>query len=363
MNGMNVPRCASGAFGMMLVVLLSDIILLTNLYAQTRPKMQIAFVSNRDGNSEIYVIDGHGKNLRNLTNNPNTDRDPAWSPDGREIVFSSFRHGEIGHGKSAIYVMRADGENVRRLTNNPDGAGQPAWSPDNRQIIFSSYRYHAGDSGPQIYVMQADGANVRRLTDHSALDYHPTWSPDGRRIAFQSDRNRLVWLDDDIYVMDTDGKNIRNLTEHPGRDRHPMWSPNGHQIVFASIRVGNFGDGNFDAGNYDIYIMNADGKNIRRLTKDPSDEILPAWSLNGQKIIFSSNRAGNSDIYMINADGTNLRQLTNHPAEDWGPTVTLSVSPVGKRTTVWGTVEASRKINSHQTVTSRSGEFAQFRAI
>lgn len=343
MNRTNVSKFALIAFGMMLVVLLSDVTPLTNLQAQVHSKMQIAFVSNRDGNKEIYVMDGHGKNLRNLTNNPDTDRDPAWSPDGREIVFSSFRHGGIGHGHSAIYVMGADGKNVRRLTYNPEGAGQPAWSPDNRQITFSSYRYYAGDSGPQIYVMQADGANVRRLTDHSALDYHPAWSPDGRSIAFQSDRNRLVWLDDDIYLMDANGKNIRNLTEHPGRDRHPMWSPNGRQIVFTSIRVGNFGDGNFDAGNYDIYIMNADGKNIRRLTKDPSDEILPAWSPNGQKIVFSSNREGNSDIYMINADGINLRQLTNHLADDWGPTVTLSVSPAGKRTTIWGRLKQIEK--------------------
>ena len=187
MNRMNASRFASVAFGMTLVVLLGGITPFTNLYAQVRPKMQIAFVSNRDGNSEIYIIDGHGKNLRNLTNNPDTDRDPVWSPDGREIVFSSFRHGENGHGKSAIYVMRADGKNVRRLTNNPDGAGQPAWSPD------------------------------------------------GRRIAFQSDRNRLVGLDDDIYVMDANGKNIRNLTEHPGRDRHPTWSPDGRQIAFAAV--------------------------------------------------------------------------------------------------------------------------------
>ena len=343
MNRMNVSRFASIVFGMMLVVLLSSITFLIDLQAQARPKMQIAFVSERDGNSEIYVMDGHGKNLRNLTNNPDTDRDPAWSPDGREIVFSSFRHGGIGHGHSAIYVMGADGRNVRRLTYNPEGAGQPAWSPDNRQITFSSYRYYAGDSGPQIYVMQADGANVRRLTDHSALDYHSAWSPDGHRIAFQSDRNRLVWLDDDIYVMDANGGNIRNLTEHPGRDRHPMWSPNGRQIVFSSIRVGNFGDGNFDAGNYDIYIMSADGKNIRRLTKDPSDDILPAWSHNGQEIVFSSNRDGNSDIYVMNADGTNIRQLTNHLADDWGPTVTLSVSPIGKQTTIWGRLKQVEK--------------------
>ena len=109
--------CALVAFGMMLVALLGNVTFLIDL--QARPRVQIAFVSNRDGNKEIYVMDGNGKNLRNLTNNPDTDRDPAWFPDGREVVFSSFRYEGIGHGKSAIYVMNADGTNLRQLTNHP----------------------------------------------------------------------------------------------------------------------------------------------------------------------------------------------------------------------------------------------------
>ena len=173
------------------------------------------------------------------------------------------------------------------------------------------------------------------------------------RLPFNRIENRInisswgIRLDDDIYVMDANGKKIQNLTKHLGRDRHPAWSPNGRQIAFSSIRVGNFGDGNFDAGNYDIYVMDANGKNVRRMTEDRSDDILPAWSPNGQKIAFSSRREGNFDIYVMNADGTNVRQLTNHPADDWGPTfgftVAFSVSPSGKRATRWGRLKQIRK--------------------
>ena len=120
MNRMNASRSATVTFGMVLVALLSDVIPLTHLYAQVRPKMQIAFVTNRAGNSEIYVIDGDGKNLRNLTNNPDTDRDPAWSPNGQKIVFSSNREGNYD-----IYMMNADGTNIHQLTNHPADDWQP----------------------------------------------------------------------------------------------------------------------------------------------------------------------------------------------------------------------------------------------
>ena len=136
-----------------------------------------------------------GGNLRRLTNHSADDWYPSWSADGRSIAFVSRRD-----GNAEIYVMDADGGNLRRLTNHSADDWYPSWSADGRSIAFYSYR----DGNAEIYVMDADGSNLRRLTNHSADDYSPSWSADGRSIAFTSERdgNR------EIYVMDADGGNL-----------------------------------------------------------------------------------------------------------------------------------------------------------
>ncbi len=133
--------------------------------------------------------------------------------------------------------MDADGRNVRQLTDDPESNVLPDWSPANTptptptvtptptpeppavrtQIVFTSNR----DGDLHIYVMDADGGNVRQLTDDPAWDRYPAWSPDGTQIAFTSDRDG----DEDIYVMDADGGNVRQLTDDPGEDYAPAWSP------------------------------------------------------------------------------------------------------------------------------------------
>jgi len=148
------------------VLLSSGILLFTNLRAQTPKQAQIAFVSNRDGNNEIYVMDADVKNQRNLTNNPADDWRAAWSPDGRRIAFGSNRD-----GNGEIYVMDADGNHPRRLTKNAVGDVALDWSPDGQRIAFTSFR----DGNWEIYVMDADGKNQRRLTNNPADDYSPDW--------------------------------------------------------------------------------------------------------------------------------------------------------------------------------------------
>ena len=165
---------------------------------------QIAFVSRRAGNVDIYVMDADGSNLHRLTDNSEADHSPTWSPDGTQIAFVSDRSGDWN-----IYVMDADGEDeyLHRLTNNDGYDANPAWSPDGSQIAFMSNR--AGDW--DIYVMDADGSNLRWLAYTSNYEGYPAWSPDGQKIAFVS--NRAGDLDDRyIYVMDADGSNPRRLT-------------------------------------------------------------------------------------------------------------------------------------------------------
>ena len=244
----------------------------------------IAFASRRgDTNGDIYVMDADGDNERRLTNHTSQDMSPSWSPDGRSIAFSSVRD-----GNPEIYVMNASGNNVRRLTNHEGIDREPSWSPDGRSIAFSSVR----DGNPEIYVMNASGDNMRNLTNHPSDDADPTWSPDGRSIAFDSDRDGIG----DIYAMDADGGNVRRLTNHRKQDASPSWSPDGRSIAFFSLRDS---DPAIEGINPEIYVMDADGDNVRRLTSHNAWDFAPSWSPDSRFVVFYSNRGDNRDVYVI----------------------------------------------------------------
>ncbi len=181
-----------------------------------------------------------------------------------KIVFHSNRDGNW-----EIYTMNSDGSNQTRLTFNAVSDAYPVWSPDGRQIAFHSNR----DGNDEICVMDADGRNQRNLTNHPASDSFPDWSPDGSRIIFYSGRevdgrirpNRL-------FVMGSEGTDVESLA-HRGVGKAPKWSPDGTQIAFDCI-----------------YIVNANGRNTRRVPKRPQVDkamVLEGWSPDGTQILYS----------------------------------------------------------------------------
>ena len=300
--------------------------------AWSRDGRTIVFVSWRDGNGEVYAMDADGSGPRNLTQHPAKDVRPAWSPDGRRIAFVSRRD-----GNGEVYIMDADGSGKRNLTRDrASDDDHPTWSPDGRKIAFLRGRpqsqtvdvstWHpqpANCSGSprrcvfrfflyDLYVVNADGSGLRRLTRNQAGTYQVVWSPDGRTIYFGR------------YLVSTDGSGARRLPYIP---LTAVWSPDGGRIAFAGKSPNPAGIGPRYSSHSDIYVMNADGSGKRKLTHNASYNAEPAWSPDGRKIAFQSARDGNREIYVMNADGSGKRNLTRNPARDGRP----SWSPDGRR--------------------------------
>jgi TolB protein len=187
----------------------------------------IAYTSYRRGAPNIFISNIFQGTLEEATKGNSESWLPSWSPDGTRICFSSTRDQP---GNSELYVMNRDGSNIRRLTNDKAADITPTWSPSGTQIAFVSDR----TGTPQIYVIGADGLGLQRITSESYAD-RPTWSPAPfNEIAFAS----RTGPGNDIKVIDLATRQVRQLTFGEGTNESPTWSPNGRHLAFTSTRLG-----------------------------------------------------------------------------------------------------------------------------
>lgn len=274
----------------------------------------IVFQSNRDGQFEIYIMNGDGTGQTRLTNNQTVDQDPTWSRDTRKIAYAS----RLGAASDSfeIFTINSDGSGPTRLTNNSFTDDKPSFSPDGTRIVFRSTRPDILDGEPfansDLYLINADGTGEQRLTTNPGIDREPAFTPDGRILYSQEMPGNVSGIFR-ICRINSDGSGLTPLTTGP-EDARPASSRDGSRIVFTARRD----------GNNEIFVMNANGSNQTRLTTTAAPERAPVFSPDGQRIVFGGQVDSNSDILVMNADGSNANnplRLTTHIQVDTVPDV------------------------------------------
>jgi Tol biopolymer transport system component len=286
--------------------------------ARVRLHGRVAFASDRRRNVDLYLLELPGGQLRRLTSGPAADLSPAWAPDGRRLAFRSDRD-----GNDEVYVMNADGSRQRNLTRNPASDYSPAWSPDGRRIAFATAR--ADPTGNDLWLMDADGTHPRPLVQQDGIDEYPVWSRDGSRLAFGCTLGRVLPSqvgDFEVCVVNADGSGLRRITDAAGISAAGGWSPDGRRVVFASSRDQD-PDGVSACG--DLYLVDADGSHLTRLSNGPASDCGPSFTPDGRHVLFFSDRAdpgGDSDLYAMNPDGSAVTRLTRAHSEEQEPDFT-----------------------------------------
>lgn len=267
---------------------------------------QIAYVSNKTGNKEIWVMDYDGANQHELSTLKSIALTPRWSPDATRIAFTCYVPFR-GITSAQICIYSTESNHLISFPRYRGTNSSPAWSPDGSELAFMSSQ--GGD--PEIYVSDVNGGHLHRVTFAAGVNTSPTWNPKtGKQIVFVSDRAGTPVL----YLSDSDGSNVQKIDlPDMGYVIDPSWSPNGQLVAFSWRRP---------SGNYDIYVMDIVSHQLVELTRDAGRNERPSWAPDGRHLVFESTRTGTRQIWSMLADGSQPRQLTyqgQNESPNWSP--------------------------------------------
>jgi len=262
---------------------------------------KVVFYAMRSGTySYLYVSNAFGFPQNKLSDKTDWDVSPAWSPDNQKIAYEC-QSPILESSVRGICVVNADGTNRKQITFVDTGRHMdPVWSPDGQQIAF--------EWGSDIFTVKLSDISPMQLTKTSETDWEPTWSPDSKKIAFASERDG----NSEIYAMNSDGSEQVNLTQNSADDYLPVWSKDGQYIFFISDR----------SGNDEIFRLTNSTQEIVNITSSPENDYDFSISPDGRKIAF----VRENDVYVMNLDGTQQKRLTYFKGYDGQPTW----SPDGK---------------------------------
>jgi Tol biopolymer transport system component len=297
----------------MAIILVLSILGLSTCYSKKETEVPIlAFASDRSDAGDIFILDQSGQIL-NLTNHPGADWDPAWSPDGRTLAFTSHRS-----GNSDIWLLnsiKTDEESQpHNLTNDPAWDYSPTWSPSGQSVAFISER----DGDPEIFVQNIEEDTAIQLTFNEGMERLPAWSPDGKYIAFAAVRNGI----EEIYRIRPDGTDEQLVTPHPVQGTAPAWAPDSQRLAFIGWNEEN---------QPGIYIIGPALEDMTLLYQGSRWLGSLDWSADGQWLTFTSWEAGNHEVYALPVSGSFPIRLTTDLAWDdfltINPLTTLTSMP------------------------------------
>ncbi len=275
---------------------------------------QIVFASSRSVVPQLYLVNADGTDLTQLTNMDNGACQPSWAPDGTRLVFISpcLGRGEIFetiYNESSLYIINADGTGLKQLTPSPGSDFEPAWSPDGKQIAFTSVR----GGFRQIYALNVDSLAVTLLTNttDSIESSEPSWSPDGTKIVYTVKRVGAY----QVWSMNSNGQEAIQLVRS-GQDLWdylPAWSPDGRTIFFSQRRMGAFRPWLM---RIDYEDLSQEARRMNFIT--PIEDV--EFSPDGFWIVYEGmDGDGNRDIYFMTVTGSGRTRLTNDPKIDFDP--------------------------------------------